>query len=116
MQGVALDVEGWCATGKEEVSMLMLPIITLAEEDSFDFATVGIYIKDKPTPKKCQAFLAATIKMIPSVIITIYDFWREEQLSYKQQPKQKMGQNTPCPCGSGNNFKKCCATLDRVLH
>ncbi len=25
------------------------------------------------------------------------------------RPQAKVGRNDPCPCGSGNKFKKCCA-------
>ena len=34
-----------------------------------------------------------------------------ERLLNPQQPvaaKKKVGRNEPCPCGSGNKFKKCC--------
>lgn len=27
---------------------------------------------------------------------------------YSMQTKQKIGRNDPCPCGSGNKYKKCC--------
>lgn len=26
----------------------------------------------------------------------------------KQAPKEKVGRNSPCPCGSGRKYKKCC--------
>ena len=28
--------------------------------------------------------------------------------------KKKLGRNSPCPCGSGKKFKKCCANKQRV--
>jgi uncharacterized protein YecA (UPF0149 family) len=31
----------------------------------------------------------------------------------KPLPKQKAGRNDPCPCGSGEKYKKCC--LDKKL-
>ena len=34
-----------------------------------------------------------------------------ERLLNPQQPvkvEKKVGRNEPCPCGSGNKFKKCC--------
>ncbi|WP_320041797.1 SEC-C metal-binding domain-containing protein [uncultured Desulfobacter sp.] len=27
----------------------------------------------------------------------------------------KIGRNTPCPCGSGKKYKKCCLGLDLCL-
>ena len=26
----------------------------------------------------------------------------------RNQPRQKIGRNDPCPCGSGKKFKQCC--------
>lgn len=28
----------------------------------------------------------------------------------------KLGRNDPCHCGSGNKYKKCCATKDEAAH
>jgi len=32
----------------------------------------------------------------------------EEQYEDEEPPRQKIGRNDPCPCGSGKKFKKCC--------
>jgi len=37
-------------------------------------------------------------------------------LSSEPVQKRKVGRNTPCPCGSGKKFKKCCGTSGRALH
>ncbi len=30
--------------------------------------------------------------------------------TFQQIVRGKVGRNEPCPCGSGNKFKKCCKT------
>jgi uncharacterized protein YecA (UPF0149 family) len=32
------------------------------------------------------------------------------------QRKEKVGRNTPCPCGSGKKYKKCCGRNDKVVY
>ncbi|WP_430754815.1 SEC-C metal-binding domain-containing protein [Magnetovirga frankeli] len=60
----------------------------------------------------------------PDAILVLFqrllnDFWIEKMKNdYKAvkaavsvcqtQPRQKVGRNDPCPCGSGSKFKKCC--------
>lgn len=34
--------------------------------------------------------------------------WGRAQNSQKQMEQQKPGRNTPCPCGSGKKYKRCC--------
>ena len=32
----------------------------------------------------------------------------EKNLTKRALKRMKVGRNEPCPCGSGNKFKKCC--------
>ncbi|MDF1837760.1 MAG: UPF0149 family protein [Planctomycetota bacterium] len=53
-------------------------------------------------------------KTLPALVAKIHDYWtrwRRDQMSRSSpsQPQlQKIGRNEPCPCGSGQKYKKCC--------
>ncbi len=74
---------------------------------------------------------------LPLYITEFYDMWKEHRknsvpiygadkpkgfkeeeniLSPIRRTKSKVGRNELCPCGSGNKFKKCCGSHDRVLN
>ena len=36
------------------------------------------------------------------------DDFSESEMDYEKPEKKKIGRNTPCPCGSGLKYKKCC--------
>ncbi|WP_426305705.1 UPF0149 family protein [Acidovorax facilis] len=61
-------------------------------------------------------------ELFPSLIISVYavrDWWKRYRGTHGTRPGHpaalstvrdtpKVGRNDPCPCGSGNKFKKCC--------
>ena len=111
LQGVALDAKNWMEGG-EEVSLFLLPFYTLSK--SPDCSPPDFPVAQKPTAEELVDFRESAIDHLPALIVTIYDFWREEPISearYKPEAlhrTSKIGRNAPCPCGSGKKFKKCC--------
>lgn len=58
--------------------------------------------------------LAEINAMAPAIIVKAVKMLAEERktLGIRRRPaamQDKIGRNDPCPCGSGNKFKKCCA-------
>ena len=66
---------------------------------------------DKMTPEQFEK----SIILIEPAVLTLYQYWFSKRI--KDQPakqiparatEQQTGRNDPCPCGSGQKFKKCC--------
>ena len=52
------------------------------------------------------------IARLPEILRRIANFWLSPEKAYpRRQPVrvEKVGRNDPCPCGSGQKYKKCCA-------
>ena len=45
--------------------------------------------------------------LLPSAAYEMYQYWHEKTKQAKEK-KTKIGRNDPCPCGSGQKYKKCC--------
>ena len=53
--------------------------------------------------------LSGTLKTRHGILRRLYGKYRQNQgLETTGQPKQKIGRNEPCPCGSGKKYKMCC--------
>jgi uncharacterized protein len=53
-----------------------------------------------------------TLERLPVMLQRIAAFWRNPAAGFKGAAPvrvQKIGRNDPCPCGSGQKYKKCCA-------
>lgn len=54
---------------------------------------------------------AALAAQLPATVAVLYNFWQPFRKAQAPEPMRaapKAGRNDPCPCGSGNKFKKCC--------
>jgi Predicted metal-binding protein related to the C-terminal domain of SecA len=84
-------------------------------EDSEFFNNI---LQDKPVELDVDAFYASTIneflKMLPDMVRMIQQFadvikkTNGQMVKQTQVQSKKIGRNDPCPCGSGNKYKKCC--------
>lgn len=62
-----------------------------------------------PLGRESDRLRAECEERLPQVVSDIYRFWhawRGIETIRRQDPKT--GRNDPCPCGSGNKYKKCC--------
>lgn len=53
-----------------------------------------------------------TLERLPVMLQRIATFWKDPSAGFKGSAPvrvQKIGRNDPCPCGSGQKYKKCCA-------
>jgi uncharacterized protein len=92
---------------------LLFPILSLCCDKNGD-ALLGL------PPEMEERIAAQAPELIPGCVIEIAAYWRRKgsrQVSMlrKAGPRSdpsnaatKVGRNDPCPCGSGNKFKRCC--------
>lgn len=71
------------------------------------------YSDDQDALTRTPAQRAALAAHIEASLVRIHAFWLPlrqavEERKRSQQMRTKVGRNEPCPCGSGNKFKKCC--------
>ena len=89
--------------------------IDWVEEDLAWLSVLAGYEIDPPKPLT-WAERDAMVAEIPDMLYAL-----NEQRVFQQSPKQpirsdaKPGRNDPCPCGSGQKYKKCCG-ISRTLH
>ncbi|MGC8483735.1 MAG: UPF0149 family protein [Thermodesulfobium sp.] len=105
------------ASNEDAVTPLIIFAILSGQ---FDLTKKGKDEKGNPiqddTPYKEKMRLA-----LPNFIAGLYNFWKEERqrsnpIYGDQAPHFRAGRNDPCPCGSGNKYKKCCLPLRPPLH
>jgi uncharacterized protein len=104
MQGVGLRATKWERLFRSEAgASLIFPILALCGDEN------GESLLDlEPEDEDRIAAEAATL--LPGCAMAIDDYWRRRKLTHGATSKtRKRGRNDPCPCGSGNKFKKCCA-------
>jgi yecA family protein len=86
-------------------------------------ARLGLDGEDKTLPMTEDR--AECIASLPSCLIGLYAVVRlearrrEAESNWSRQPVRstKVGRNTPCPCGSGKKYKRCCGSPEiRALH
>ncbi len=56
--------------------------------------------------------LQQIIERLPRLLQNLATYWRDPKRVYPKTVPirvQKIGRNDPCPCGSGQKYKKCCA-------
>lgn len=45
---------------------------------------------------------------IENAVLTIYQYVKDNLYTFELPRQKKIGVNSPCPCGSGKKYKKCC--------
>ena len=94
----------------------VLKFISYPEYEDSDFF-ISI-LKDKPVELSDEAFLGLTmnefLEILPDMVNTLQRFasvikkTNGRMVNQPQVQSKKIGRNDPCPCGSGNKYKKCC--------
>jgi len=102
MQGVGLRATKWERLFRsEDGGHLILPILALCGDEDGD----SLLDLD---PEEEDRIMAEAVTILPACAIAIADYWRRRRPTPGAQSIRKPGRNDPCPCGSGNKFKKCC--------
>jgi uncharacterized protein len=103
MQGVALRAAKWeRLLRSEDGANLIFPILALCGDENGE-SLLGLELEEE------NRIAAEAATLLPGCAMAIGDYWRRRQLTHGVISKtRKPGRNDPCPCGSGNKFKKCC--------
>jgi uncharacterized protein len=93
-----------------ELQDAFLPILALADSEKPGF-----------DPIKNARTYQAMVDILPECAVEISEWWREKRGATVQgsagpshfgtvrRAQPKISPNAPCPCGSGNKFKRCCS-------
>src|SRR5258708_29529841 len=109
MRGVCMRNEGWAELiNNEEYGGCLLPMMMLCHEHDQDPAM-------RPDPISSEK-REEVIVMMAAGLLGAYRYFRKDRETYAgttfaPKPRRnasKTGRNDPCPCGSGNKFKRCC--------
>lgn len=115
MDGVNLCIKDWePLVGNADGLQALLPIFLLGSDEISPEQE-----KLVETPEQCVELS----EFIPESVAWIYRFWQPYRFAMLERTAAqtsrrdgiKVGQNDPCPCGSGKKFKKCCGSAE-VLH
>ena len=101
-RGVSLTAEQW-SEGGSEVEKLLIPIMAFTEEMGWQ-------------GHEYSAAEVATIQQeIAPNVQKLHAYWLARREDYTppdatpmRRAEPQVGRNDPCPCGSGNKYKKCC--------
>jgi uncharacterized protein len=114
VQAIKLRVDAWAPLfNSERNGKLLLPILLLCRDQN-GRSLLGV-------PAAADDGLAdQTTEFIPDCVAEIAAYWRRNRVRPNKvawspapdgEPRRagaKIGRNDPCPCGSGQKFKKCC--------
>lgn len=106
------DSEAWAALwardafkdiGKADRVGLVTPFMRLGDETGFEIT-------------KQEGDAERWVAAIVPALVAIHAHWREQRSALpsplqpdpQRRDSPKVGRNDPCPCGSGQKFKKCC--------
>lgn len=115
MQGIALCSEDWQPLLDSADAEEMLRPLRLLGADNLPAAERKL----ARTPAQREVLA----EQIPKSVAAIYRYWlpyrkavhERDVAATFQRSSPKVGRNDPCPCGSGQKFKKFCGTAS-VLH
>ena len=57
---------------------------------------------------KNRLYSSATVLYCSNVFADVFDVISAPKPEHVEINTEKVGRNTPCPCGSGKKFKHCC--------
>jgi uncharacterized protein len=104
MMAVALRSERWDELVSTEAALLMAPITALCGDVSEDASL---------TPEERMTALESAAEALPDAVCAIAGYWRMPEVEKANflanlRDSFKVGDDDPCPCGSGRKFKNCC--------
>jgi uncharacterized protein len=119
-KGVMTTLKGWAYGFIEGMRLCWhdwQPLLSTKEGQAW-FRPIGLlaehdFSPDQDELTKTPARRAKLALQIPDAIVAMHAFWIPQRLAAAQEiiakaSAPKVGRNDPCPCGSGQKFKKCC--------
>jgi len=93
----------------EEVCYLDDQLFTLFMLTGDAEAAAGAAGEEWLSGEELQRLQRESEEKLPQVVTDIYRFWiAKRSIRTIRRDTAKVGRNDPCPCGSGEKFKKCC--------
>ncbi len=103
-KAMSLDAATWTALAEDERTQIII-------EPFVAFVDVGELQPDE-IPANIDDLLDQKAALIPRMILILRKLarLRQAKAAASRRPRQtKVGRNDPCPCGSGQKYKRCCA-------
>lgn len=110
MDAMRMRPDAWQPLFQDSHAILNLaPILSLTQDENGNLA------HELQNPDIAEIHANAP-DLIPEAVIRIDRFWRQRHGDHASRPsqnvqpvpRQKVGRNELCPCGSGKKYKKCC--------
>ena len=108
LEAMRLGGKGWKALSESDDQELRAAWVALA-------VYLALARETPPEALADEAADASAPVMIPYLVETVYR--RQHGLDRIASPPEplfsyvRLGRNDPCPCGSGNKYKKCCGSI-----
>jgi uncharacterized protein len=104
-QAIALRPRRWTRMVKSEAGLLFVPIMVCEADEILDVLELSA--------EEVGQTVDEAIEILPATVIAIADYWRmaasqRHRLTAGLRTATRIGRNDPCPCGSGDKFKRCC--------
>lgn len=105
MQAVAMRMDDWEPIFSTDDSVMAMSIVSMyGTEEGW---------KELETDPEQETKHDHAVEFLEPSIAAIYEFWLKRRTVPAVMPAKsvKIGRNEPCPCGSGQKYKKCCAKI-----
>jgi uncharacterized protein len=110
LRGVAARASAWGQRSREEDIASFLGGILVLATDPEEFPDQAIKFAER----------ARLLKVLPMALVHLHCLWRGRPSPYRLRRRsetiagprtaRKVGRNDPCPCGSGQKYKRCCGS------
>jgi uncharacterized protein len=105
LQAIKLRIDAWKPLFTSRSDRFLVPILWPCRDDDGQ-PLLGL------APTADDRMIEAAAEFIPRCVMAIAAYWRRKVPSASRGERHhaagKIGRNDPCPCGSGNKFKRCC--------
>lgn len=124
--GTGLRREYWTQPNEEpnaeEVNSAMIALLSIADDAVVKEMMHGNDNESGTEDESLEQskFLAHAIVVLPDAVRVLTEHTQAMDIARVARiapaHSNKVGRNTPCPCGSGKKFKKCCGAPGRAVH
>ena len=120
------DAEGWAYgfwTGMKLCSSGWQPMLQTPQGQAW-YRPIGLlgadeFSADQDALTKTPTMRGRLALQTPDAVVAIFVYRLPHRLAVHERDvattlQKKVGRNEPCPCGSGNKFKKCCGAAGNL--